>query len=85
MSALTISGQVVDVRPTKGGKWLQVILAGSALRNDLVMVPIDADAAKGIKPGVHVDHMPVRASVETQADGMPTKQVVYFLSDRAAA
>lgn len=82
MSALTISGQIVGIEPTKGGKWLRIMLAGARRINDLVMVPADSEVAKVAKAGQQLDKLPVRASVETTAEGRPMRSIVYFLADQ---
>jgi hypothetical protein len=83
MSALSLTGVVVQAIPTKGGGWVRVILGGNGRVNDLVMVPADSEYGKGIKVGAEVT-LPVRASVETTAEGRPTRSITYFLADRAA-
>jgi len=80
--ALVIHGMVNSVRPTKGGEWAQVIIAGRGRVNDLVMV--DRETGETIKPGVTVE-LPVRAVVDTNAEGRPTRNIVYFLEDAAGA
>jgi hypothetical protein len=79
MSALVLTGEIVANRPTKGGKWHRVMVAGSGRVNDLVMVPADVPAALA-EPGDTIS-LGVRPSVETTAEGRPTKNIVYFLAD----
>lgn len=75
--SLQMKGTVSSVQPTKGGKWLRVIVPGKARINDLLMVAADGPP---IKEGDKID-LPVRAQVETTADGRPMKSIVYWLDD----
>jgi len=79
--ALVIRGQVVGVEPTKGGNWSRIMVGSGRRVNDLVMVK--ADTGSKIKVGDALD-LDVSAQVETNAEGRPTKNIVYWHRDGVA-
>lgn len=73
---LLISGQVVGVESMKGGAWRRVLIGSGQRVNDVVIGPSDKFHAPEVGDTVSY---PVRAAVETTADGRPTKFLVYWL------
>jgi hypothetical protein len=80
---IELSGVVLQNRPTKGGNWHRIVVAGSGRVNDLLMVPVDSQVALSAK-GEALPRLSVRAAVETTAEGRPTRAIVYWLDGEAA-
>jgi hypothetical protein len=81
---IELSGVVLQNRPTKGGNWHRVVVAGSGRVNDLLMVPSGSGEAALVK-GQTLGPVAVRAAVETTAEGRPTRAIVYWLDGAEAA
>lgn len=77
--SLTMKATVLQNRPTPGGLWHRLVLAGTGRVNDLVMVPAASPFSK-VETG-EVIEVEVRASVDMTADHRPTRNIVYFLAD----
>jgi len=75
---LLMRGRVVAVEPTKGGAWDRVLIGTGKRVNDVVMVPRSATVPA--KVGAILE-LPVRASVETTAEGRPTRFITYWYDD----
>jgi hypothetical protein len=73
-NGLTLTGPVLEARTTKGGKWVRLVIASTGRLNHLVMARVGAlPVARG-----DVVTIPVRASVDTNSEGRPTRNIVFF-------
>lgn len=79
--ALTMKASIVGVQPTKSGSYSRVVLASGRRVNDLLMVPAGHPILATAKPGAILE-AEVRAAVETNSDGRPTRNITYWLADQ---
>jgi hypothetical protein len=74
---LSLLGEVLAIRLTRGGKAQRVIIADGQERNAVVIAPLGFE----ILPGQLKVPLKVRAQVQTTKEGTPTNSVVYMLTE----